>query len=171
MSVKAVPDPEDSVRGFDSMAMEAVIPEAQVLLTGGELRLELASNLLIAGHRVPAGTPVYGTASLSGERLRVTISAIAWQEHSYPVNLQVDDEDGLPGIYIPGAPMTDAARESAGSDIGSIGPTMVSTGLAGQAADAGMTLARSLIGKKVRPVRVTIPAGYRVLLHPQNYGL
>ncbi|HEV2483191.1 MAG TPA: conjugative transposon protein TraM [Puia sp.] len=189
LTVKALPDPDDTLGAngpvsanealgpydtlcrFDSSAIEAIVPEEQVLVSGGELKLELTRDILLAGQRIPSGTPVYGIASLSGERLRVTIDAISWQGRVFPVQLQVDDEDGLTGIYIPGAPLTDAARESASSEIGAVGPTVVSTGLAGQAANAGMTLARSLIGKKVRPVRVTVPAGYHVLLHPKNDGL
>lgn len=187
--VKALPDPVDTLdrfdasashdsrglydtsRRFDSAAIEAIVPEEQVLISGGELKLELTRDILLGGQRIPSGTPVYGIASLSGERLRVTISAISWEGRVFPVQLQVDDEDGLAGIYIPGAPLTDAARESASTEIGAMGPEVVSTGLAGQAANAGMTLARTLIGKKVRPVRVTVPAGYHVILHPKNDGL
>jgi len=161
----------DSARGFDSAAIEAIVPVDETLVSGGEVRLELVRDVLIAGRRIPAGSSLYGLATLSGERLRVTISGIAWQDRVYPVNLQVADEDGLPGIYIPGASMTDAVRESAGASLGSVGPSAVGVGLAGQAVDAGVSIGRQLIGKKIRAVRVTIPAGYRVLLHPQNYGL
>jgi hypothetical protein len=52
-----------------------------------------------------------------------------------------------------------------------LGPTILSTTLAGQAAGAGMNLARSMIGKKVRTVRVKVPEGYRVFLHIQKQGL
>jgi hypothetical protein len=172
LSVRALPDVDDTIRGgFDSLAIEAMVPEEEVLVSGEELRLELVRDILLDGRRIPAGTPVYGVASLSGERLRVTISAIAWQDRIFPVNLQVDDEDGLTGIHIPGAPVTDAVRESMSSEAGAIGPTVMPTGLAGQALNAGVSLGRSLVGKRVRPVRVTVPAGYRVLLHPQNVTL
>jgi hypothetical protein len=89
----------------------------------------------------------------------------------YPVNLVAADEDGLAGIYIPGAPMSDAARETAVEEAGSLGPAFLSTSLAGEAAGAGVTLARSMLQKKIRPVKVTVPAGYRVILVPQNQGL
>lgn len=195
LTLKALPDPDDTIRRygaagesdslrrygfareidtlrrFDSTVIEAIVPEEQVLVSGGELKLELTRDILLDNHRIPAGTALYGIASLSGERLRVTVGSVAWQDRVFPVQLQVDDEDGLAGIYIPGAPLTDAARESVSSEIGAVGPTVMSTGLAGQAANAGMTLARSLISKKVRPVRVTVPAGYHVLLHPKIDGL
>jgi hypothetical protein len=111
---------------------------------------------------------VYGTVALNGQRLRVAITAIEWRERVYAVNWQVDGEDGLPGIYIPGVPLSDAMRETAAQETGVIGPEMLSTTLAGQAAGAGLTLARSLAGKKLRPVKVTVPAGYTVICHVKN---
>lgn len=170
-TIKALPDADDTTRGFDSAAIEAIVPEAQVVVSGGELRLELVRDVLVGAVRVSAGTPVYGTVSLSGERLRVAINGIVWQERVLPVSMQVDDEDGLAGIYIPGAPVTDAVRESMGNEVGAIGPTVLNTGVTGQAIDAGVSLGRQLIGKKIRPVRVTVPAGYRVLLHPSMASL
>jgi len=167
VTVVAVRDVSDTPSA-DSTVIEAVSPSDQVLVSGGQLRLELVGDIAVGGHRIPGGTPVYGTVALSGERLRVVITAMGWQGRVYPVNLAVADADGLAGIYIPGAPASDAVRESAEEATGDLGPTVLSTTLAGQAAGAGMGLARSLIAKKVRPVKVTVPAGYRVFLHVQN---
>jgi Conjugative transposon, TraM len=169
--VTALRDSDDTLGAIDSTVIEAMSPEEQILVSGGQLRLELIRDVAVEGRRIPAGTPVFGTVALSGERLRVSITAIAWQGHVFPVNFGVADEDGGLGIYIPGAPMSDAVRESAQEEVGSFGPEVLSTTAAGQAATAGVGLARSLIAKKVRPVRVTIPAGYRVFLHLQNQGL
>ena len=169
--VRAVRDEDDTLGAIDSTSIEAIVPEEQVLVSGGELRLELAQAIEVGGVRVPRGTPVYGLVSLSGERLRVAITAITWLGRVWPVNLVVEDQDGGAGIYIPGAPVADAVRESEGQAAGDLGPTILSTTLAGQAAGAGVNLARSMIGKKVRLVRVTVPAGYRVFLHVKNEGL
>ncbi|GGB20131.1 conjugative transposon protein TraM [Puia dinghuensis] len=171
LTVRALPDEADTAGGFDSSVIEALVPEGQVLVSGAEMRLELVRDVQIGRQRVPAGTPLFGTVSLSGERLRVGIGSIAVQGGLLPVNLEVDDEDGMPGIYIPGAPVSESLRESAGQELGSLGPGALATSVAGQAAGAGVVLARSLIGKKVRPVKVTIPAGYRVLLHAKNAAL
>lgn len=171
LSVKAVPDEEDTLPGFDSSAIEAIIPDDQVLVSGGELHMELLTAIVVGGQRIPSGSELYGLVSLTGERLRVVVSGIAWSGRVLPVDLEVRDEDGLAGIYIPGAPVEDAVRESAGQELEAVGPTLLTTNLAGQAAGAGLNFARSLIGKKIRPVKVTIPAGYHVLLHLQNPGL
>jgi hypothetical protein len=176
LTVRALRDEDDTaigdrVVGADTSVIAALVPEEQVLVSGGELRMELARDVEVGGQRIPRGTPVYGSVVLSGERLRVAVTAICWQERVYPVNLVVDDQDGLSGIHIPGAPASDAVRESADQDVGGLGPTILSTTLAGQAAGAGMSLARAMVSKKVRLVRVTIPAGYRVILHVQNAGI
>lgn len=171
MAVWAVPDVEDTFPGFDSSSFGAIVPEEQVFAGSGELRMELVKDIVVGGHFVPAGSEVYGLATLNGERLRVVVNSIATQGKVFQVNFMVIDQDGLPGIHIPGAPMADAVRASAGSELGAIGPTPLTTNLAGQAANAGVTLARSLIGKKLRPVKVTVPAGYQVVLHVQNQGL
>lgn len=171
LPVSGLRDADDSLRQEDTTVIEAVVAEDQLLVSGGELRMELARDVWVGGQVVASGTPVYGVVSLSGERLRVSVTSINNEGRVLPVNLVVADQDGFAGIYIPGAPVGDAVRESADQDIGMIEPAMLSTTLAGQAANAGFGLARSLISKKVRPVKVRVPAGYRVILHEQKNGL
>jgi hypothetical protein len=167
-AVAILPDEDDTTGLPDSTAIPASVADEQTVVSGDELRLELARDITIGGRLIPRGTAVYGTVALNGQRLRVAITAIEWRERVYAVNWQVDGEDGLPGIYIPGAPVSDAVRETAAQETGAIGPEMLSTTLAGQAAGAGLTLARSLVGKKLRPVKVTVPAGYTVICHVKN---
>ena len=170
-SVKSLPDEEDTMPGFDSSTIEAVVADQQVLVGNGELRMELSKDILIGGLTIAAGTELYGMATLNGDRLRVVVNGITIHERIFPVRLSVIGQDGLAGIYIPGAPVADATRESASGELGAFGPAMLSTNLAGQAANAGIGLARAVIGKKIRPVKVTVPAGYAVFLHVQNQGL
>jgi hypothetical protein len=171
LPVRVRRDAEDTLGMEDTTVIEAMVPEEQVLVSGGELRLELAKDIIVGGEVVACGTPVYGIAALSGERLRVSVTSINCEGRVLPVNLAIADQDGLTGIYVPGAPAADAVHESAEQDVGLLEPAVLSTTLAGQATTAGMGLARSLISKKVRSVKVTVPAGYRVILHEQNNGL
>ena len=144
--------------------IEAIIPETQTLVNGALLKLELSTELTIKGNRIPHGTPLYGIAHLNGERLMVTISSIHYQKQIYPVSLQVLDQDGLPGIYEPGSISRDAARESAGESIGGLGPASLDPSLGAQVANGAIQMARSLAGKKIRLIRVTVKSGYRVFL-------
>jgi Conjugative transposon, TraM len=169
LPVRAIPEPDDSLPGFDSTTIEVILPERQTLVGGQSLRMELLRAVLIGRDRIPAGTTLSCETNLAGERLKLHIISIGFGEKLYPVSLQAYDQDGIAGIYIPGAPTSEAVRESAGQDLGAIDPTIVTTTAAGQAATAGLNFTRTLIGKKIRPVKVTIPAGYHLFLHPENH--
>jgi hypothetical protein len=144
--------------------IEAVIPETQTLVNGALVKLELRTELVIKGDRIPRGTPLIGITQLSNERLLVKVSAIRYREKVYPVALQVVDQDGLAGIYEPGSMTRETTRESTGQSISSIGLANFDPSVGGQAASAGIQLARSLAGKKIRQERVTVKTGYQVFL-------
>ena len=56
----------DSINGN---AIEAVIPESQTVVAGATVKLALSNDVTINDVVLPSGTLVYGTASLSNERL------------------------------------------------------------------------------------------------------
>jgi conjugative transposon TraM protein len=153
----------------DATDIEAIIPETQTLMNGALLKLELATELVVKNINIPRGTPLYGVAHLNGERLQVTIVSIRYLGQLYPVSLQVVDQDGLTGIYEPGSISRDVARESAGESINGIGATSLDPSLGAQVATAGIQMARSLAGKKIRLVRVTVKKGYRVFLKDTSF--
>ena len=145
-------------------AIEAIIPETQTLVNGAMIRLELGTELVIKGQRIPKGTALYGIARLSNERLLVSIHSIRYRDQVYPVSLQVLDQDGLAGIYEPGSADREVVRESGADGVSSLGPSLDGAGIGAQAASAGIQLAKNLAGKKIRLVKVTVKAGYRVFL-------
>ena len=142
----------------------AVIPEDQTLVAGATITLRLTQDAVINGITIPRDNPVYGVVSISGDRMGVTVSSIRYRQGIYPVSLQVYDMDGLPGIHIPGAITRDVAKESADQGISSMGLTALDPSLAGQAATAGIEAAKTLISRKIKLVRVSVKAGYQVLL-------
>jgi conjugative transposon TraM protein len=142
----------------------AVIPEDQTLVAGATITLRLSQDAVINGITIPRDNPVYGLVSISGDRMSVTVSSIRYRQGIYPVSLQVYDMDGLPGIHIPGAITRDVAKESADQGISSMGLNSLDPSIAGQAATAGIEAAKTLISRKIRLVRVSVKAGYQVLL-------
>ena len=113
---------------------------------------------------MPKESFVYGTVSLNGERLRVTITSIRCQDVLLPVQLEVYDLDGLPGIYIPGAMTRDVAKSSVDNAAQMLEVTSLDPSLKAQAASAGLSAVKSLLSKKAKLVKVTIKACYKVLL-------
>jgi hypothetical protein len=81
-----------------------------------------------------------------------------------PVKLAVYDLDGIEGIHIPGAITRDVANQSTDKSISNIEMTSIDPSFKAQAATAGVNAAKSLLTKKAKLVRVTVKAGYTVLL-------
>jgi len=149
-------------------AMEAVIDQTQTLVPGAIVTLRLLQKLYIHGAVIPANTLIYGSTHLSGERLTISVQTIRHQNSILPVSLQVYDLDGLEGIYVPGSINRDVGKESASQGIGSLGLESLDPSLGAQAASAGIQAAKTLMSKKIRLVRLTLEAGYRVFLIDQS---
>lgn len=151
-------------QAYTQNTIQAVIPEQQTLVNGAIVRLELSEPLFIAGISIPAGSKIYGTASLNNERLLIVVSSIRAGNNIYPVSLQVFDVDGVAGVYVPGAISRDVAKQSADQSINGLTSTTLDPSFGAQAASAGLDMARNIITRKIKLIRVTIKAGYRVFL-------
>jgi len=148
-------------------AIEASVYETQTLVSGATVKLRLLSDICVAGRVVPKNNFIYGTASMNNERLNITVTGIRYMNLLLPVALSVYDMDGMEGIYIPGAISSEVAKQSSDNALQNIGINSLDPSIGAQAAGAGIQAAKSLISKKVKLVRVTVKAGYRVLLKQQ----
>ncbi|PTS99887.1 conjugative transposon protein TraM [Pedobacter sp. HMWF019] len=161
----------DEVAGEDKTqnAIEAVVHEQQTITTGSIVKLRLTNDVYINGQLVPKNTFVFGTANVSGERLVIEVNNLRYGKSLFPVKLSVFDLDGLDGIYIPGAISRDVSKASADQALQSVtlGNTL-DPSLGMQAMGAGLEAAKSLMSKKVKLIKVTVKAGYMVLLKDAN---
>ena len=176
MTTLPVEDKDDLETGFielddrgrgDSLAesmIAAVVDGAQTLVSGEEVVFRTAADAMLGGTRVPKGTLVSGKAVLSGERLLISVNVVRTGSKVLPVALEVLDMDGMTGIRVKGSINRDASKESANEAVSSLGVTSLDPGIAGQATAAGLQAARSLLSRKIRLVRVGLPAGYKVWL-------
>jgi hypothetical protein len=80
------------------------------------------------------------------------------------VKLEVFDLDGISGLYIPGAITREVAKQSADQSSQAIGISPLDPSLGAQAANAGLEMAKTLFSKKTKLVKVSVKAGYQVLL-------
>lgn len=145
-------------------AIQAIVNEDQSLVNGAIIKFRLINNISINGNVIPKDNFIFGKVSLNGERLLVDINSIRVENSLFPVKLIVYDMDGLPGIYIPGAITRDVAKESLNNtsqmmEISSLDPSVQA-----QAASAGIGAVKTLLSKKTKLIRVTVKAGYKVLL-------
>lgn len=160
---------DDTDLAADSQnAIQAVIHETQTIVDGSTVKLRLVNDIFINGIHIPKDNFLFGTASLSGERLNIKIGSIRHGNSLYPVELSVYDMDGLDGIYIPGAITQDVAKQSADRSMQAIGLTSLDPSWQAQAAGAGIEAAKTLFSRKVKLVKVTVKAGYQVLLRDEK---
>jgi len=149
-------------------AVQAVIHETQTIVDGSTVKLRLVNDIYINGVHIPKDNFLFGEASLNGERLNVKIGSIRYGNSLFPVELAVYDMDGLDGIYIPGAITRDVAGQSADRSMQAIGMTSLDPSWQAQAAGAGIEAAKTLFSRKVKLVKVTVKAGYQVLLRDEK---
>lgn len=159
---------DDTKDSLKSGTIMAVVHNEQTLLGGSVIKLRLLQEVFVNGDRIPAGSFVFGNSSIDNERLKVSVSSIQYQNHLYPVELTVFDMDGIEGINIPGSSGREVVKQSADQGIQSLGGLSFDPSLKAQAAAAGVNAAKSLLGKNVKQVRVTVKAGYKVLLRDEN---
>jgi conjugative transposon TraM protein len=155
---------ETEIESVTDNAVEAVIPETQVLVPGSTVKLRLTNDIRIDGHLIPRDQLIYGTTTLSNERLKIQFSSIRSGNNIFPVSLEAYDLDGLAGIFIPGSINRDVAKQAGDQTMNAIGLTSLDPSLGAQAASAGIQAAKTLVSRKIKLLKVTVKAGYRLLL-------
>lgn len=163
-------DNQYSTAGLQN-TIAAVIHQTQTLVDGAIAKLRLTSEVYINGMLIPRGSFVFGIASLNGERLNIQISSIRYKKALFPVDLTVVDLDGIDGIYIPGAITRNAAKGTAEKSIEGVGLSSLDPSIIQQAASAGIEAAKTLLSKKVKLIKVTVKAGYQILLRDEKQKL
>lgn len=148
--------------------IEAIIPETQTIVSGSTIKLALDRDVIIQHITIPAGTSIYGTTSLSNERLDISVTSIRYQSSILPVAMKVYDMDGQEGIYIPGSINRTVAKESANNAISEMNPTSIDPSVGAQAVSAGIEAAKTLASRKMKLIKMTVRAGYKVLLKNNN---
>lgn len=155
---------ETGLEQTNNNAIEAEVAASQTIVNGAVVRLRLTDDVYIKGNLVPNGSFVNGIASLNDERLQVEIKAIKSGKSILTVQLELYDLDGISGIYIPGAISRDLAKQSADNSLQLLELSTIDPSLKAQAAATGVNAAKNLISRKVKQVKVSLKAGYKVLL-------
>ena len=157
----------------DRNTIPACVYGAQSVTDGQAVRLRLLEPMAVADRSIPRNAVVVGAAKIQGERLGIEITSLEHDGTVIPVELEVYDTDGQPGIFIPNSMEMNAVREVAANMGGSLGSSInISTNAGAQlASDLGKGLIQGTsqyIAKKMRTVKVHLKAGYRVMLYQEK---
>ena len=149
--------------------IQACIAWEQRIAAGERVRLRLLQRVQAGETLLPEGTIIYGTATISGQRLGIRVQSLASDAGLLTVNLTAYDTDGQPGLFIPDTAERSALKEAAASAGNNLGSGITVTRGAGQQIASDLT--RSLLSggtkylsAKLREVRITLKAGHTLFL-------
>ena len=156
----------------DKNSIRASVYQTITISNGKEVLLRLQEPMQAGNMLIPANTILTGSAKIGGERLHITITSIQYADNVIPVEMEVYDMDGMQGIFVPNSDEVTAMKEIAANMGTSMGSSITITDDAGSqlAADLGRSLIQGtsqFFSKKMREVKVTLKAGYKVLLLPK----
>ena len=153
--------------------INACIHDDQTVLDGQSVRLRLLETMNAGNIQIPRNSVITGMGKIQGERLGITIVSLEYEGAIIPVQISIYDTDGQQGIFIPGSMEMNAAKEIAANMGTSAGTSISLTSDAGEqfVADMGRSLVQGtsqFFSKKMREVKVTLKAGYKVFLLPND---
>lgn len=153
-------------------SIRACVYQTVTITDGQEVGLRLLEPMKVGNYLIPANTVVTGSARITGERMGITINAIQHAGNVIPVELLVYDLDGGQGISVPGSEEINAVKEIAANMGSGMGSSITITDDAGSQllADLGRSAIQGVsqyVSRKMRTVKITLKAGYQVLLLPQ----
>ncbi len=154
-------------------AIKGIVQESMTMTNESTLSIRLLESMLLAHTKIPAGTLLKANGKFQGGRLQLKISSIEYQGSIYPVEINVHDNDGQLGLYVPYSPEQNAVTDIVGSMGQTSGTNIMMTQSAGQqiAADLSRGVVQGLSGyfqKRVRQQKVKVKAGHQVLLVPKK---
>lgn len=146
----------------------------QTVISGQSVRLRLLEPMRVGRHEMPRNALLTGECRIQGERLNITISQVEYSGNIIPVELTVHDNDGQPGIFIPGSMESNAVREMAANMGQNLGTTISITNQSagdqllselGKGAIQGVS---QYISKKMRQEKVHLKSGYTLMLYQKQ---
>lgn len=159
------------VKEDETNAIKAFVHSTQTVMVGSTLKMQLAENCLTDdGQRIRKGTPVYGeVTAIDGERVIVKISSININNNILPFKKNVYSRDAIEGIYVPGNPKSDVAKDAgaaaaSGANANISGGLDIGTQLVAGAANSVISATKSATSKNIRKIKVTIKTNYQILL-------
>lgn len=159
------------IKEDEKNAIKAFVHSTQTVMVGSTLKMQLAENCLTDdGQRIRKGTPVYGeVTAIDGERVIIKISSININNNILPFKKNVYSRDAIEGIYVPGNPKSDVAKDAGASAVSGANTNIsggldIGTQLVAGAANSVISATKSATSKNIRKIKVTIKTNYQILL-------
>jgi conjugative transposon TraM protein len=102
--------------GSGDSFIRAIVDQDITGYAGSRLRIRLLDDMSAGRFLVKKGTYLYAQITgFTGQRVNLSISSVFQENHILPVRLDVYDNDGLPGLYVPASAFREFSK-ALGSD-------------------------------------------------------
>lgn len=158
----------------DRNTVKACVYGDQTVVSGQSVRLRLLEDMRVGNMVLPCNTIITGKGNIKGERLDISIVQVEYEGVIIPVELNVHDNDGQSGIFIPGSMETSVAKEMAanlGQNLGtsiSITTQSAEEQLLSEVGKGTIQGVSQYITKKMREEKVHLKSGYTLMLYQNN---
>ena len=99
----------------DNVPVKAILDELIKVADGSRIKIRLLDNVVIGDNKLTKGTYLYGKVTGFGdERVKITISSVLINGRIVKVNIDVYDNDGQEGFYVPKSAFRDATKQAGG---------------------------------------------------------
>ncbi|MDR6919522.1 conjugative transposon protein TraM [Chryseobacterium sp. 2987] len=154
-------------------SIRACIQETVTLISDGTVKIRLLEAAKTPDITIPSGSTVSASAKFNNSRLQLKVSFIEVSGNIFPVDINIYDLDGQPGLNIPYSAEMNALSEIAGNMSQSSGTSIMMNRSAGQqvAGDLSRGVVQGISGyfsKKVRTPKVTLKADHQIFLVSKN---
>ncbi|WP_431293350.1 conjugative transposon protein TraM [Pedobacter sp. P26] len=101
--------------------VSAIIDQDITGYASSRLRIRLLDDMLIGNRLVKKGTFLYAVISgFTGQRVLLSVNSVFFSGEIFPVKLDIYDNDGLAGIYVPTSAFREFTRDLGGSSVSGI---------------------------------------------------
>lgn len=120
----------NTIRAFQSdNSIKAIIDEDEKGYAGTRVRMRLIDNIYVGENLVPKNTYLYGIVTgFQTSRVNITITQIMFNNMPLPVHLDVFDNDGYLGLYVPNSNFREFTKEIGSQSTSGLSSIQTSSG-------------------------------------------
>lgn len=139
---------ETVISGQSKNAIKGIIYETKTVVNESTLSIRLIEALQVGRTELPPGSLLIASGKFQGGRLQLTISSIQYKGSVYPVEINIYDNDGQLGLYIPYSPEQNAVSDVVANMSQTSGTNIMMTQSASQqvASDLSRSVVQGLSG-------------------------
>ncbi|WP_339924237.1 conjugative transposon protein TraM [uncultured Cyclobacterium sp.] len=88
---------------------------------GERIRIRLLEDIQIGARKLPKGTYLYAWISgYEAQRVKLTVSSVMVEDEILPIALNIYDQDGMEGLYVPASSFREFSKDLGGNVTGGI---------------------------------------------------